>query len=412
MKRAGKIVGAAALAVAFLTLGCSYLETHISSGTAVGPDSRPYALDPKTIMAGDLNVTYLEAGQGKDVILLHGGVIPMNMYQSAMSGPMRRQVLQSGALTASETWNYNINELAENFHVLAMDLPGFGGSDKPQMNYELDEFVTYLDEFIQAKGLQSVSIVGHGLGGKVALGYAIKHGDNVENLVAVDSFGAHAGITLASEPIPRGVSSFWQREKAARMNITLPLKKRVLKNLGSVLPDVTRYAMHKKVKNAAPETIYNVFLTDQGNAGEFIAAEASYHAEYIGSAESKAETHANFQALIEARRQNIRDNLKKITAPTLIIHGFYDPVVTADEAEYMDQLIPESRLVTYAKSGHYPMIEESEKFNSEVGEFISTSDLGTAEDEAAEASEKFDEMIEASDAPPMEEEEATEEEWP
>ncbi|HZH66639.1 MAG TPA: alpha/beta hydrolase, partial [Flavisolibacter sp.] len=67
---------------------------------------------------------------------------------------------------------------------------------------------------------------------------------------------------------------------------------------------------------------------------------------------------------------DLRDDLKKIKIPTLILHGRLDKICSYDLAEQMHALVPQSKLVPLEKSGHALFIEEREKFNTELLNFI------------------------------------------
>ena len=119
----------------------------------------------QTVMVHGHKIAYYEAGKGSAVILLHG----------------------LGA--DSRHWAANLDALAQNFRVMALDQIGYGQSDKPLMRYTVENFSDYLHGFLQAVKIPKASLVGNSLGGWVALDFTIRHPQMVEKLVLVDSAG-------------------------------------------------------------------------------------------------------------------------------------------------------------------------------------------------------------------------------
>lgn len=120
----------------------------------------------KTIQVFGQKILYYEAGQGPNVILIHG----------------------LGADASS--WMFNIAPLSEKHHVLALDQIGFGQSSKPLVDYKIGTFVDFLQEFMRVLNIPKASLVGNSLGGWIAADFAARHPEMVEKLVLVDSAGA------------------------------------------------------------------------------------------------------------------------------------------------------------------------------------------------------------------------------
>jgi pimeloyl-ACP methyl ester carboxylesterase len=105
----------------------------------------------------------------------------------------------------------------------------------------------------------------------------------------------------------------------------------------------------------------------------FPASETSVsagHGAWLGNIQAQASPYAMAEALKTLRDSDLRDDLKKIKIPTLILHGKSDKICSYDLAEQMHVLLPQSKLVPFEKSGHALFIEEREKFNSELLNFI------------------------------------------
>ena len=152
-------------------------------------------LDRSVVVEG-LNIHYREAGQGSALLLVHGW--PTNAH----------------------LWRNIIEPLADHRRVIAIDLPGFGDSDKPlDVSYSFRFFDRILDGFLDAVGVERVGLVVHDLGGPIGLHWAVGHADRVLELavlntialaklhIAVKAFVSAASLPLVRDLLthPRGI---------------------------------------------------------------------------------------------------------------------------------------------------------------------------------------------------------------
>lgn len=373
----GKITALATALALTMACGCALVEKPMTGRMkTTAPVDRPYSIEPRTIMVDDLTIKYMEAGEGPWVILIHGGVIPMNTmtsvyYQFSTSA---RDILHSNAVAAADSWNYNIAELAaRNFHVVALDLPGFGGSDKPDIEYRLEEFASYLDGFMSAKGIDRAMLVGHGLGGEIAMVYALTYPDKVDKLVLVDSFGgfgwkrplfAHSPLNM------RFIMKYWQKEKAAHINVCHPRMRKMIRGWKKPAEAAIADVLSQEVTGGHPK---NIIVSREDAGGQFIDSVTEFKLAYITTEESRKEAHALHRALMETKRKDLQKRMGEIKAPVLIIQGARDSVVPVEQARFLENRMPASQMMVYESSGHYPMVEEAERFNQDVGFFLSGS---------------------------------------
>ena len=105
---------------------------------------------------------YLEAGRGAPVVLLHG-----------LGGDGSR-------------WGPNIEPLAKDFHVFALNQIGFGESDKPLANYHTGMLAEFLAGYLKAAAIPKASLVGNSMGAGVALYMAVHYPDMVDGIVLAD----------------------------------------------------------------------------------------------------------------------------------------------------------------------------------------------------------------------------------
>jgi 2-hydroxy-6-oxonona-2,4-dienedioate hydrolase len=119
----------------------------------------------KTVQVFGQRIVFYEAGEGPNVILIHG-------LGADASG-----------------WMFNIGPLSEKYHVVALDQIGFGQSSKPLIDYKIGTFVDFLREFMKALGIPKATLVGNSLGGWIGADFAARYPAMVERLVLVDAAG-------------------------------------------------------------------------------------------------------------------------------------------------------------------------------------------------------------------------------
>jgi len=379
MKKVGVALAFAAMATIFCS--CMLIEKPITSRmSTTEPVSRPYALQPRTVMVDDITINYMEAGDGPNVILLHGGIIPYSLVKAYLNQPIYPLMINTGALATADSWNYNITALARNFHVVAIDLPGFGGSDKPDIDYSLEDYKIYLDAFMDVMDMDEAMLVGHGFGGQIAISYAMENPERVDRLVLVNSYGAWGARypflarSIKNKPV-RFVSKFWQREKAAKAKTIYPLNKKMFRNWRKPTEWAVESMVSTEVVNAYPK---NIIVSKEGASGKFLDSIVDYKMKYITTDEYRKEVDATYKALLYTQAKELQGSFKDLDKPVLIAHGTHDPVVELDEARYMEKMFPRATLILYEESGHYPMVEEADRFNQDVTFFLSGKDIAKA----------------------------------
>jgi len=135
---------------------------------AFGWDSKLMG-DGKFVDVGGIRTRYFEAGQGKPLVLIHGGQWP--------------------ATASADGWSPIFDHLAQNFHVYAFDKLGMGYTDNPlaDADYSMDAIIRHATDFIRAMRLRNVVLAGHSRGALPAARIACDHPDLVSHLVLFDS---------------------------------------------------------------------------------------------------------------------------------------------------------------------------------------------------------------------------------
>lgn len=129
--------------------------------------------------AGTLRLAVIDKGQGRPILLLHGFA------------------------TSSYTWHAIVPELAKNHRVIAMDLRGFGASDKPiDDHYSIQDQADVVQAFIEQENLRDLTIIGHSFGGGIALSLALEaereRQPRIRNIVLIDSIAYRQPMPISS----------------------------------------------------------------------------------------------------------------------------------------------------------------------------------------------------------------------
>lgn len=272
----------------------------------------------RVVAAAGIQTTYHEAGSGAAVLLLHG------------SGP---------GVSAWANWRGVLPELAPRYRVIAPDLLGFGATGTPPGNrYSLDAWLEHLLALVDELGVERFHVVGNSFGGSLALHLADRVPDRVGRLVLLGSLGVPG-------PLPDGLDTVW---------------------------GFTPSFEHMR-------SLLDLFAYDRGLVTDELARLRLRSAEQPGAQEA-------FAAMFPPPRQRSFDELSlpvdriaSIDKPTLIIHGRDDRVIPVASSVRLNQLIVDSQLHVFGRSGHWVQIEQRDRFVRLVDGFFA-EDADAAED--------------------------------
>jgi pimeloyl-ACP methyl ester carboxylesterase len=264
----------------------------------------------KDVTVFGFKLHYLEAGRGAPLVLLHG-----------LGGDGSR-------------WAPNIDPLAKDFHVFALDQIGFGESDKPLANYHTGMLAEFLVGFLKAVGVPKASLVGNSMGAGVALYTAAKFPQVVDRIVLADGGGYRSESgRAAAAPTP---------EALHRRQIQNSVTREETREFFRILFHDKSLVTDKMVDDQYSMRLRSAFtITKIQEAGE----------KGLGS-------------LTEAQ-------VRAVTAPTLIVWGKYDELANPAGADRLEQAIPGSRKVIIDNCGHMPQLEKASEFNRLVADFLS-----------------------------------------
>ena len=248
-------------------------------------------------------------------------------YIDRGTGPV--VVLIHGLGDEASVWKGSIDSLARHHRVIALDMIGFGHSDKPPFDYRPETLVDFLDGFLRALHIDRVSLVGNSLGGQVAALYELEHRGTVDKLVLVDAGGYRVNPALMTP----------------RMKQALRLSTR----------DDYRYfsslTFYDTAKYHPTEAFLDYAMSERVKRGD---------AYTIGKLAD---------ALI--RNEDVLDNrVAGIHAPTLLVWGRFDRLVPLAVAHRFEREIKGARLVLLDKCGHLPQVECPADLNAALISFL------------------------------------------
>lgn len=296
-----------------------------------------YLFENKFIEIDGVKISYIEEGSGDyTVLFIHG-----------LGGSLNN-------------WDYNFGVFKENYHCLAIDLPGFGNSERPDIPYSVSLHTDFVANFLSKKGVEKAVLIGNSMGGHISANTAILYPELVERLVLVDASGA--------DYKPHWILSFlliypqWTQRiivRQARGFTARPyeaFERGTKKLLGKYTAHKSRFALFYDIKEVNVEKFLNLMIR--------------YSYDFIPSPEFPKYIRAVLRSGKSIPRTSLMGNLGKITAPTLIVWGEEDGLVHPKYAHRFNEAIPGSRLVTISQAGHMPQIEAADRFNRVVMDFI------------------------------------------
>ena len=272
------------------------------------------------------------------------------VYRVAGSGPP--VVLIHGMLNSSGHWQAVAESLAADHTVVAPDLIGHGDSAAPRGDYSLGAHAASIRDLLAAIGIDRASIVGHSLGGGVAMQFFYQFPQRVERLVLISSGGLGREVSplLRTAALP-GMSAL----------LTLTIHPRLLAGL-------------RAGGGALRERGYG--------AGVYLQAIARA----LRPLENADARHAFLQTLravidMHGQRVSATDRLNLLEAiPTLIVWGERDRTIPIEHGRLAHRAIPHSRFETLPDAAHFPHLEDPEGLSRVLGEFLRGSDVGTIDD--------------------------------
>jgi len=256
-----------------------------------------------TVIDG-LNINYREEGTGPLLVMLHGWGSNIDLFNGV------------------------INFASKKYHVVAMDMPGFGKSDEPSFAYSVDDYIAFVVKFVKSLFPEEKEVIflGHSHGGRVSIKMAARSktedfGFKIKSLILVDSAGVIAVKTPAQ----------LKRQKKYKFYKKLITKSGILK----IYPD----ALNKLQKK-------------------------------FGSADYSAASPIMRASMVKVVNEDMVPYMPDVTMPALLIWGKNDTATPLSDGQKMEKLMPESGLAAIDNAGHYSFLDQPYIFNKILGSFL------------------------------------------
>lgn len=249
-------------------------------------------------------MAYVDEGGGEVLLLLHG-----------MAG-------------SSQTWRSVIRPLSRHYRVIAPDLPGHGESTKPRGDYSLGAFAVLLRDLLDELGVTRATVVGHSLGGGVAMQFRYQHPDYAQRLILIGSggLGPDVGLTLRLLSAP-----------GAELIMPILAPQKVLAAGERVLSWFRRAG----VESPRGEEMWRAYST-------------------LSDAPTRQAFLRTLRSVVDYRGQSVSalNRLSTTTElPTMAIWGDRDAMIPVKHAYAAQQARPDIRLEVLAGVGHFPQVE-------------------------------------------------------
>ena len=275
------------------------------------------------------SVSFLRAGQGPALLMLHG-----------IAG-------------SHETWAPLIPALSDEFTVIAPDMLGHGGSAKPRGDYSLGAYAAGARDLLLALGHESATVVGHSLGGGVAMQFAYQFPAHTERLALVSSggLGDEVNVVLRAATLPG--SEF-------------------------VLPLITKAWVTGTGRRIAG-WLDAVGLQPSADITEIARGYAS-----LADPEARAAFIHTARSVIDHRGQRVsaRDRLYLAdSVPSLIVWGDRDRIIPIEHGRRAAAEMPGSRFEPFDGAGHFPHLDRPIPFCRSLARFVNETEAATLQTE-------------------------------
>jgi len=250
------------------------------------------------VVINGIETNYITQGQGEAVLLLHGWGSSLEPY---------RRLIQL---------------LSRKYFVIALDMPGFGGTQEPPRPFDVDDYVDFVLEFMQQFPVEKLSLVGHSFGGRVIIKMVNRQLPfAIDKIVLIDS----AGI----KPQPSKKKSF--RQTCYKLGKWFATRKLIAKLFPGFLEKLRRR---------------------------------------FGSADYAAASPMMRQCLVKVVNEDLSHLLPGIKAPTLLVWGENDTATPLSDAKKMEADIPGAGLAVIKNAGHFSFVEQPVIFERIMASFF------------------------------------------
>ncbi len=240
-----------------------------------------------------------------------------------------------GLGSSSLVWRDTPQALSENFHTISIDLVGFGGSDAPELDYTIDYFSKFVKSFLKQIGIpeqDKIIIIGHSLGGYIAIEYALQNPEKIEKLILIDSSGM---LTQPTPLLQQYLDAVLESDSKLMCNKVKSVFERMLAHPELLLPIVV-----------------DLFISRIERPGAKHAFESAFR-------------NSTTRSISLERLEKIKD------LPCLIIWGEKDNVIPFECADKFRQILRDAEVTKIEDAGHNPLVEKTAIVYQKILTFLS-----------------------------------------
>lgn len=243
-------------------------------------------------------------------------------------GRGRPVILLHGWLESWVPWMGTMEALGHSYRSYALDFWGFGESGKHGGTFTIRDYVEMVHQFMERLGIEQSPIIGHSMGGTVSLSVALEYPARVQQVVVVGSPIVGDGLALILRlAAQRSLASLAYKVPGA-----IPLGVRLFS------PFLARDW----------KTWYKMFEKDL----------------------SRTTLESFHYSIASLRHTDLRPSLQEVRVPVLGVYGRIDRIVSPKQREVLARSTSLAEISYFERSGHFPMLDESERFYRVLGEFL------------------------------------------
>lgn len=243
-------------------------------------------------------------------------------------GRGRPVILLHGWLGSWALWRQTIEELGKEFRTYALDFFGFGDSIERSDNVSVEIYVDLVNKFMERLGIVKARLIGHSMGGTVSLGVASRYPNKVEK------------VTVIGSPIVGSSLNFFLKLSGYKFIADMIYRMPVVKE--SFIYGLT----HLGAKDGP--ALYRMVREDA----------------------SKVSSDSFFQSIGTLRQTDMTDKLPTLTMPILGVYGKRDIIVHPNQSKLLLKHAPTAKEAWFEGSGHFPMLDEPERFHQVIVDFL------------------------------------------
>lgn len=295
---------------------------------------------PRDVKTSDINYAYLDRDYpGREKFITIDGI--RVCYVDNNHAAKHTLIFLHGLSLSIHNFRFNYPAFFDEYRVVALDFPGFGKSEIPNVSYSIDFFTKFLAHFMDELDIDKAVLIGNSLGSHVGIEFAIDYPDRVTALVIESATGIRPRLGMLE---------------------TIVLKWYITE---SRFKDVSEEKMREHIEWS---------WYDRSPASEeLVGHRIHFRRKYYDTLIYEYNNIAFVRGLWHVIHDTVRHKVDRIDVPALVIWGRYDKVTGISDAYYLHRKIKGSQLVFIDKAGHLAHIERPEPFNDAVRKFLNNT---------------------------------------